>query len=35
MKLKNFAEKNKIDVDINIEKYEIVENDLPNKNEIP
>jgi hypothetical protein len=34
MKLKNFAEKNNIDVNINIDKYEIVENDLPNKNEI-
>ena len=34
MKLKNFAEKNNIDININLDKCEIIENDLPNKNEI-
>jgi len=34
MKLKNFAEKNNIDANINLEQNEIIENDLPNKNEL-
>ena len=34
MKLKNFAEKNNIDANINLDNFEKIENDLPNKNEI-
>ena len=34
MKLKNFAKKNNINVNININNIERIENDLPNKNEI-
>jgi len=34
MKLKNFAKKNNINVNINLDNIERIENDLPNKNEI-
>jgi len=34
MKLKHFAEKNNIDVNINLDNYEKIENELPNENEI-